>query len=75
MLLVILLLLSNYIIIMSKSKSQFNNIDNEVTKEYQNIIRKLQEELYNLKNSNAIHEEIQKNLKESEYSLHNEIVI
>ena len=59
---------------MSKARFDSNKIDTEVAKEYQNIIRKLQEDLYILKNSMSVHEEIQKGLRENEKNLHAEIV-
>jgi hypothetical protein len=59
---------------MSKSRLDPFKIDPEIVKEYQNIIRKLQEELYNLKNSSAVQEEISSSLKQSESYLQSEIV-
>jgi predicted unusual protein kinase regulating ubiquinone biosynthesis (AarF/ABC1/UbiB family) len=48
--------------------------DSEILKEYQSVIRKLQEELYSLKNSQAVQDEIFKTMRESELELQEELV-
>lgn len=60
---------------MHKTKLETLKIDSEIAKEYQLIIRKLQEELYNIKNFSAVQEDSITKLKENEISYLEEIVI
>ena len=59
---------------MHKTKLETLKIDSEIAKEYQLIIRKLQEELYNIKNFSAVQEDSIIKLKENEISYLEEIV-
>ena len=59
---------------MHKTKLETLKIDSEIAKEYQLIIRKLQEELYNIKNFSAVQEDSITKLKENEISYLEEIV-
>lgn len=60
---------------MSKGKRDSGGVyDHEILKEYQAVVRKLQEEVYSLKNSQAVQDEIFKSMRETECDLKEELV-
>lgn len=60
---------------MNKNKLDSSRNDPDVIKEYQAIVRKLQEEMYTMKNSMAVQEEVIKTFKENEQLKISEIVL
>lgn len=59
---------------MSKSRRDSIPNDSEIIKEYQSVVRKLQSEVYSLKNTQAVQDEIFKSMQKTEFELKSELV-